>query len=58
LRASFVRARLHLRVLGQEQARFEVSEPGRHHEIVGRHLEAEPPGVRDECQILLDQRED
>src|SRR5437762_4523052 len=41
----------------QEQARFEISEPCRHHEIIGGDLEAALTRLIDESEILLDQRQ-
>jgi hypothetical protein len=41
---------------GQQQARLEVGEPCRHHEIVGRELEPYPARLGDVRQILVDQR--
>ena len=37
------RARILLRILGQQQAGFEISEPRRHHEIIGGDLELQRP---------------
>ena len=42
----------------QQQARFQEGEPGRHHEIVGRELEADLSRRLDERQILVGQRQD
>ena len=51
-------ARILLRVLGQQQAGFEVGEPRRHHEIVGGDLELERARLGEIGQILLDQLQD
>ena len=51
-------ARVGLGILGQQQAGFEVGEPRRHDEIIGRDLELERAGLRHELEILLDQLED
>src|SRR5262249_22954693 len=42
----------------QQQARFQVSEPGRHHQIVRRELEPQPARLLDEGEILVGQRQD
>ena len=47
-----------LRVLGQQQAGFKVSEPCRHHQIIGSDLQLQCPGPGEVGQILLDQLED
>ncbi len=44
------------RRLGQQQARFQVGEPCRHHEIVGGEFEPYPAGLGDMRQVLIDQR--
>ena len=44
------------RRLGQQQARLEIGEPCRHHEIVGRELEPYPTRLRDVRPVLVDQR--
>ena len=49
---------LALRRLGQQQPRFQVGEPGRHHEIVGRKFEPQPAGLLDEGEVLLGERQD
>ena len=46
------------RRLRQQQPRFQVGEPRRHHEIVGGKLEAQLPRLLDEGEILLGQRQD
>ena len=46
------------RRLRQQQARFQVGEPGRHHEIVGGKLEAHLARRFDEGEILVGQRQD
>ena len=46
------------RRFGQQQARFQVSQPGGHHEIIGRELEADFSRGLDERQILVGQRQD
>ena len=51
-------ARVLLRILGQQQAGFEVGEPGRHHEIIGRDLELQRSRLAEIGEILLDQLED
>ncbi len=47
-----------LRRLRQQKARFQISEPRRHHQVVGGNLEAERALSRDERQILVGQRQD
>jgi hypothetical protein len=42
----------------EEQAGFEVSEPGRHHEIIGGKLEAHLARFFDEDEVLLGERQD
>ena len=54
----FFRARVLLRVLGQQQAGFEISEPRRHHEIIGGDLQLQRPRFGEIGQILLDQLQD
>ena len=44
--------------LGQQQARFQIGEPGRHHEVVGGELEAQLARLLDEDEVLLGQRQD
>ncbi|CEJ85586.1 hypothetical protein HYPGJ_21096 [Hyphomicrobium sp. GJ21] len=44
-------------VLGQQQARFQKRKPSRHDEIIGRDLELQLLRFSDECEILLDQRQ-
>ena len=44
-------------VLGQQQARFEIGEPRRHHEVIGCDLELQLLRFGDEGQILLDERQ-
>jgi hypothetical protein len=51
-------AGISLQFLGQQKAGFEISEPRRHHQIIGRDLEPELLGIRDEVEILLYQRQD
>ena len=46
------------RRFGQQQARFQVGEPGGHHEVIGRKLEADLSRGLDERQILIGQRQD
>ena len=53
-----LRARVGFRVLGQQKAGFEVSEPRRHDEIVGRDLELQRTRFVEIDEILLDQLED
>ena len=43
------------RRLGQQQARLQVGEPGRHDEIVGGEFEPQAAGLRHVRQILVDQ---
>ncbi len=43
--------------LGQQQPRFQVGKPGRHHEIIGREFEADFSRRFDELQILVGQRQ-
>ena len=50
--------RILLRILGQQQAGFEIGEPCRHHEIVGRDLELQRSGVDDIIGVLVDQLQD
>ena len=45
-------------VLRQQQAAFEVSQPRRHHQIIGGDFQPQRPGALDVGQILLDQRQD
>src|SRR3954451_19890776 len=47
-----------LRAVGQERARFEVGEPGRHDEILGGELEAHLARLFDEDEVLLGERQD
>src|SRR5215831_217001 len=47
--------RVHVR---QQQARLEIGEPGRHHQIVGRELQAQPPRLLNEGEILVGERQD
>ena len=42
----------------QQQPRFQISEPRRHHEIIGGELKPDFPGRLDEHQILIGQRQD
>ncbi len=42
----------------QQQARLEIGEPRRHHQIVGREFEPHPPRCFDEREILVGERED
>ena len=42
-------------LLRQQQARFEIGEPGRHHQIIGGELEAQIARRLDESEILLGQ---
>ena len=44
--------------LGQQQARFEIGEPRRHHQIVGGELEPHAARFLDEDEILVGQRQD
>ena len=44
--------------LRQQQARLEIGEPRRHHEIVGGELEPHAPRLLDEGEILIGERED
>ena len=52
------RAVIVLRRLGQQQAGFQIRQPSRHHEIIGRDFEAQLPRCRDEREILLGERQD
>ena len=51
-------ARILLGILGQQQAGFQVSEPRRHHEIIGGDLELQRPRLVEIGEILLDQLQD
>ena len=54
-------ARAHDRGSGprsQQQARLEIGEPRRHHQIVGGKLEAQFPHLLDEGEVLVGQRQD
>src|SRR5450830_526543 len=42
----------------QQQPRFQVSEPGRHHQIIGGKFEPQLPRRLDESEILIGQRQD
>ncbi len=42
---------------GQQQSRFQIGEPRRHHQIVGRELEPQLLGLLDEGEILLGERQ-
>ena len=42
----------------QQQPRFQIGEPRRHHQIVGGKLEAQLPRLLDEGEILVGQRQD
>ena len=44
--------------IGQQQPRFQIGEPSRHHQIVGRQLEPELARFLDESEILIRQRQD
>ena len=44
--------------IGQQQPRFEIGEPRRHHQIVGRQLEPQLARLLDEGEILVGQRQD
>ena len=44
--------------LRQQQARLEIGEPRRHHEIVGGELEPQSPRLLDEGEILVGERQD
>ena len=44
-------------LVSQEQARLQISEPRRHHEIVGGEFEANLAGLFDEFEILLGKRQ-
>ena len=52
-----LRAGVLFRVLGQQQAGFEIGEPRRHHEIIGGDLELQRACLREVGEILLDQLE-
>src|SRR6185437_6204874 len=45
------------RGLRQQQTRFEISEPGRHHQIVGGKLEPQLPRRLDESEVLVGKRQ-
>jgi hypothetical protein len=42
----------------QQQPRFQIGQPGRHHQIVGGEFEANLAGRLDEHKILVGQRQD
>ncbi len=42
---------------GNEQARFEIGKPGRHHQIVGGQFQLQFARTLDELEILLGQRQ-
>ena len=44
--------------LRQQQPRFQIGEPRRHHQIVGGELEPQLPRLLDEGEVLLGQRQD
>src|SRR4029450_7386279 len=44
--------------VGQQQARLEIREPRRHHQIVRRQLQPQPPRLLDEGEILVRKRQD
>jgi hypothetical protein len=55
----FLRARsIRRRWLRQQQARFQIGEPRRHHEIVAGELQADLSRCLDEGEILVGQRQD
>src|SRR5689334_1787196 len=41
----------------QQQSRFEIGEPRRHHQIIGRKFDAQPPHLLDEGEVLVRERE-
>ena len=45
-------------LLGQQQARFQVGEPRRHHQVIGGKLQAQLSRRFDEGEILVGKRED
>ena len=47
-----------LRRLRQQQTRFEIGEPRRHHQVVGGDLEAKLALPGDKVEILIGQRQD
>ena len=49
---------LAFRRLRQQQARFEIGEPGRHHQIIGGDLDLELARLLDEGEILVGERQD
>jgi len=49
---------LDLRVAREQQGGFEVSEPRRHYQIIGRQLQLERARLVDESDILIDQCQD
>jgi len=44
--------------LRQQQARLQVSEPRRHHQVVGGDLELQVPLRRNKAEILVGERQD
>jgi hypothetical protein len=64
--ASSRRSRRHLlgarsfsgRRFRQQQSRFQIRQPRRHHEIIGGQFEPDFPGLLDEHQILISERQD
>ena len=44
--------------VGQQQARLQVGQPRRHHQIIGGQLQVGAPGADDEGQVLLGQLQD
>src|SRR6267378_789360 len=42
----------------QQQAGFEIGQPRRHHQIIGRELQAQAPRLVDENQVLVGERQD
>ncbi len=44
--------------LGQQQPRFQIRQPGRHHQIVGGELDPEIARALDEGEILVGERQD
>ncbi|MNC94430.1 hypothetical protein D3C83_112810 [compost metagenome] len=43
-----------LRLLGQQQAGFEIGKPRGHHQIIGGDLQTQTAGAGDEIEILID----
>ncbi len=48
-----LRTRVDVRVFGKQQAGFEICEPRRHYQIIGRNLQLQRPGGFDIVDILV-----